>query len=223
VIILLPPSEGKAPGGTGIWQPDNGSFGPALEGARRAVIRDLATASDASLKVRGDLAVAARRANRQLGKGPSLPAHRRYTGVVFQGLDIASLGTTEKKEALRSIVVVSGLLGMVRLADGAPEYRAPIDARTDRLGKLSQFWHDELAETLQDLARRHVIFDLLPQAHRAAVTPVGDWRRIDLVSAQGVGGHAAKFAKGRVARWIVEHGPDGLDRWRDDGWRVRVS
>ncbi|MBU6233081.1 MAG: peroxide stress protein YaaA [Acidobacteria bacterium] len=223
MIILLPPSEGKAPGGTGIWQPGDGSFGPELERARRAVIRDLATASDAHLKVRGDLAIAARRTNLRIGKGPSLPAHQRYTGVVFQGLDVASLGGSEKKEALRSIVVVSGLLGLVRLADGVPEYRAPIDARTSRLGKLSQFWLDELTKTLQGLARRHVILDLLPQAHRAAVTATGDWRRIDLVSAQGVGGHAAKFAKGRLARWIIENGSDGLDRWRDDGWRVRVS
>ena len=223
MIILLPPSEGKAPGGREIWQPRDGSFGEALERPRRAVLKDLATASDAHLKVRGDLAVTARQINRQLGRSPSLPGYQRYTGVVFQGLDVASLSADDKRRALRSVVIVSGLLGLVRLSDPVPEYRAPIDARTERLGKLSQFWHGELAESLAALARRHVIVDLLPQAHRAAVTPVGEWQRVDLVSSRGVGGHGAKFAKGRFARWLIQHPDEDLTTWRDDGWRVRIS
>jgi hypothetical protein len=55
------------------------------------------------------------------------------------------------------------------------------------------------------------------------VTPVGEWRRVDLVSSRGVGGHGAKFAKGRFARWLIQHPDEDLTTWRDDGWRVRIS
>jgi cytoplasmic iron level regulating protein YaaA (DUF328/UPF0246 family) len=108
----------------------------------------------------------------------------------------------------------------VRFNDPVPDYRAPIDAKLDEVGRLSQFWKAPLEGLLAELAQRHVMIDLLPQAHRAALTPVGEWRTVDIVTKNGVGGHAAKFAKGRFVRWLLSHDPDGISSWRDDGWRA---
>lgn len=222
MIILLPPSEGKEPGGTGAWGPADGIFGEPLESSRRRVMAALAKTPDAALKVRGAHAQHAREANKALGRSPALRARERYSGVVYQGLDYATLTAPQKRVAHRSIVVVSGLAGLVSFNDTLPDYRAPIDASIAGLGKLAQFWKPELAAVLHKLAQRHVIVDVLPQAHRLAMTPVGDWRRVDIVNKQGVGGHAAKFAKGRFVRWLLDHQPEEIRSWREEGWRAVV-
>lgn len=218
MIILLPPSEGKETGGIGTWTANDGVFGNALGASRRKVISALRHAPATALKVRGDTAIHALRTNALLGRSPALPARERYTGVVYQGLDFPSLGPREKRLANSSIVIVSGLGGLVRFSDPIPDYRAAIDVRLDGLGRLSQFWKPHLAGILADLAKRHVIIDVLPQAHRVALTPVGDWRTVDIETREGVGGHAAKFAKGRFVRWLLSNDPDAITSWRDDGW-----
>ena len=222
MIILLPPSEGKEPGGTGTWRPGDGSFGESLEGARKSVMAALPKTGDSALKVRGAHAEHARKSNAALGRSGSLHVRERYCGVVYQGLDYPTLSAAQKRVANRSIVVVSGLAGLVAFNDTLPDYRAPIDASVTGLGKLASFWKPELEDVLRKLAKRHVIVDVLPQAHRSAMTPVGDWRRVDIVNAKGVGGHAAKFAKGRFVRWLLDHQADEISRWREDGWRAAV-
>ena len=222
MIILLPPSEGKEPGGSGTWKPSDGTFGEPLESARRRVMAALPKTPDAALKVRGAHAEHARQSNTSLGRSSALRARERYSGVVYQGLDYETLTAPQKRVANRSIVVVSGLAGLVAFNDALPDYRAPIDASIAELGKLAQFWKRELENVLRTLAKRHVIVDVLPQAHRSAMTPVGDWRRVDIVNKQGVGGHAAKFAKGRFVRWLLNHQPDDIATWREDGWRADV-
>ena len=222
MIILLPPSEGKEPGGKGVWTPENGRFGGALAAPRQRVVASLPRTPGAALKVRGAHAEHAQRANQSLGASPALPARVRYSGVVYQGLDYNSLSAKERRKANSSIVVVSGLAGMVAFGDDLPDYRAPIDSRVASLGKLSQFWKPELQPVLEQLSRRHIIVDVLPQAHRAAMSPVGDWRTVEIVDKSGAGGHAAKHAKGRFVRWLLNHDPDEIGAWRDGGWRAVV-
>lgn len=222
MIILLPPSEGKEAGGVGLWLPKNGRFGPALEESRRQVVASLAKTDPAALKVRGSHAEHARRVNTSLLSSPALPVRRRYSGVVFQGLDYGSLNPAERRRANSSIVVVSGLAGLAAFHDTLPDYRAPIDARVADIGKLAQFWKPLLQPVIENLARRHIIVDVLPQEHRSAMTPTGDWRTVDIVDRSGAGGHAAKHAKGRFVRWMLSHNPDQISTWRDGNWKAIV-
>ena len=93
--MLLPPSETKAAGGSGVL--DAAALGfPSLRGRRRTAAAALKRVplKDAP----GVLELGARNAhearwNRGLTSGPVLPAVERYTGVLYDGLGVATLST----------------------------------------------------------------------------------------------------------------------------------
>ena len=184
--------------------------------------------SEKLLGVKGEHLDRAQGANSSLIGAPSLPAWRRYTGVVWDHLDPASLAATER----RRIVVVSGLLGLVRGDDPVPDYRLKMGANLAPYGKLSTWWRDDLSATLNRYAagrtakQPRILVDLLPKEHRAAWTP-GD--RVAVVSIEFVdpsgkpGGHFAKAAKGELARAILTDGLAAVDRWRHDRFELAVT
>ncbi len=226
-MLLLPPSEGKASGGDprrSPWSPDTGRFGRRLEELRADVVAALAAAGGGDerlLGVRGDHLLRAQSANSSLVGAPTLPAWRRYTGVVWDHLDPATLPAASRKRVL----VVSGLLGVVAGDDPVPDYRLKMGANLAPLGKLSTWWRDAVTAEVARVGRRRPVIDLLPQEHRAALD-VGRLAglRVDLVDPSGApGGHAAKAAKGSLARAILLDGVDALYTWSDDRFHVEVT
>ncbi len=229
--LLLPPSEGKALGGTGpIWTPGVGRF-VELERNRSTLVRRLARlrgGNEKLLGVGGHHLVAARLANATLQEAPTLPAWQRYTGVVWGGLDVASLPAAARRRAMSSVVVVSGLLGLVALDDPTPEYRLKIGASLAPYGKLSTWWRPVLAETLSAWAAPRFVVDLLPNEHRAACERA-EMRgvRVAFVERDGkVAGHDAKVAKGRLARHLLTTPGDpmaALQSWTDPRFDLRIT
>ena len=67
-------------------------------------------------------------------------SRERYTGVVWDHLDLASLTSAQQKFADTNIIVVSGLLGLVCAGDAIPDYRLKIGASLAPMGKLSTWW-----------------------------------------------------------------------------------
>lgn len=118
-LILLPPSEGKAAGGTGVaWT--SGTMVVGLDAERRKVIAALATAMRAGeadraklLGVTGQTLADATAADRRITKSPTLPAIERYTGVLYDALDGGSLTAAQRGRLVASVVIVSGLWGAV--------------------------------------------------------------------------------------------------------------
>lgn len=100
MLILLPPSEGKAEPATGRPLDLARLSFPSLNGRRAALL-------DAALRER-----------------PARPAREIYTGVLYQALDLPSLPAA----AQRRVVIVSAQYGAVRPADPIASYRRPIDA-----------------------------------------------------------------------------------------------
>ncbi len=226
-MLLLPPSEGKAVGGSArraTWSPDSGSLGGRLAEQRLEVVEALAAAhggDEKLLGVKGDHLLRAQSANSSLVGAPTLPAWQRYTGVVWDHLDPASLPAA----ARRQILVVSGLLGLVRADDPVPDYRLKMGANLPPLGKLSTWWRDALTTELRRLARRRVVVDLLPQEHRAALDLSGlEGMSLTLVDPSGKpGGHFAKAAKGELARTILTGGITALDTWHHSQFDLVIS
>lgn len=197
LLILLPPSEGKATGGIekSKWDPESGSLSATLASTRRKVALT-------HQKQNGEKTVG----------GLTLPACERYTGVVWKHLDLQSLPAATRRSAIKQIYVVSGLLGLARADDLIPNYKLKMSAKLEGIGVLAGFWRPTLTSALGLLAKKHTVVDLLPNEHRSAIdwTQIQNHVRVDLVAKSGgrVGGHNAKAAKGLLARHILTSSKD---------------
>jgi uncharacterized protein len=233
LAILLPPSEGKAVGGRRPgWDPAGGRFGPVLAGHRRAVAGALAAldgGDERLLGARGATLERARAVNRALVGAPCLPAGRRFTGVVWDHLDLASLTVGQRRRAAGAIVVVSALAGLVGPSDPLPDHRLKLSVALPPLGGLARFWRGPISAVLAEHLAGRLVVDLLPLEHAAAVIPDParyDHRRVALVDERGrAGGHDAKAAKGLLARaLLLADDPAAVLRdWRHGPYRLAAT
>ena len=220
-FVLLPPSEGKAVAGNSRlkYAADSGAFGPSLGAFRSELAQSLTRAKGGDAKllgVKGELLSRAQEANQSLLGAPTLPAWQRYTGVVWDHLDLASFAAPVRTSATKRIIIPSGFAGLVRADDPLPDYRLKMGARLAPFGLVSTWWRDDLTEALLKHTKKTPLIDLLPQEHRAAI----DWSivstlvRVDLVSRTGgiVGGHNAKAAKGLLARHLFLSSGSDIER-----------
>jgi cytoplasmic iron level regulating protein YaaA (DUF328/UPF0246 family) len=214
-VILLPPSEGKAPGGRGApWAPGRSAL-PELDSARARVLDALAASG-----VDGGV---------DLGKARTLPAIRRYTGVLYQALDWESLSPEARRLGNRSVLIASGLWGLSAPGDPLPAYRLKMSASLAPLGKLSTWWRPHLTAALAEHLAGRLVWDLLPAEHAAAWRPEGaPPRRRVTVRFVDAGGktvsHWNKLLKGALVRHLLTErpaGPEALAGWEHpSGYRV---
>jgi cytoplasmic iron level regulating protein YaaA (DUF328/UPF0246 family) len=211
-FILLPPSEGKAIEGTrgSSWDCESGAFG-ALLGSHRSEIahtlKKLKGGDGPLLGVKGGHLARAQEANRTLVGSATLPAWRRYTGVVWDHLELESFPAAQRNALLKRILIPSGMAGLVRADDPLPDYRLKMGARLSTMGLMSTWWRTDITTALTNVVKKRAVIDLLPQEHRAAFSwpDVPTAVRVDLVSKSGgvVGGHNAKAAKGLLAQHLL--------------------
>ncbi len=233
--LLLPPSEGKAEGGSRPpWSTDAGRFGGALGPSRAAIVDALAAAEGGSsrlLGVGGRHLERAQAANASLIGAPTLPAGRRYTGVVWDHLGLATLPVGARRRAAASVVVFSGLLGAAALDDPVPDYRLKMGASLSPLGVLSRWWRPTLSAVLDEFLAGRVVIDLLPNEHRAAYDVRGSPARAHVIVAfversGKAAGHDAKAAKGLLARHILIEGGDprrAIESFGHERFEVRAD
>lgn len=207
-VILLPPSEGKAPGGDGPpWQPGAGVL-PVLDDARAEVLRALGHGVAAE---------------------PTMRAIDRYTGVLYGQLDWPSLPPEARRLGNRTVLIASGLFGVSGPTDPVPHHKLKMSANLAPLGKLSTWWRPRLTAALADHLAGRLVWDLLPQEHAAAWRPaeVPVRRRVTVRFADRHGrtvSHWNKLLKGALVRHLLTARPDGpeaLTGWRHpSGYRV---
>jgi cytoplasmic iron level regulating protein YaaA (DUF328/UPF0246 family) len=213
LVVLLPPSEGKAPGGDGpAWAPEHGRFGD-LAPQRTRVHNALKRARGGTAKAlgaTGDLLRSAKHANLAAVGAPTRPAHERFTGVVWGHLDPPTLPAAARRRADAGVVVLSALTGLTAWADPVPDFRLKLSASLPPVGNLAAFWRPSLSMALNDHLAGHTVVDLLPNEHRAAWTPDPeryDLRRPALLHRDGKpAGHGGKAAKGLLARALLVSG-----------------
>jgi cytoplasmic iron level regulating protein YaaA (DUF328/UPF0246 family) len=177
-VLLLPPSEGKSPGGTGTpWAPGQSAF-PELDEHRQkaiaALIRAMRAAEPACCKllgVKGEALASATAANRAVRNGPTMPAIERYTGVLYDALDASSLSTRDRRRLANQVVIFSGLWGASMPGDPLPDHKLKMSAALAPLGKLSTWWRRPLTDALAPLVGGRVVWNLLPIEHDAAWAP----------------------------------------------------
>ena len=220
-VILLPPSEGKATGGDARkgWTCESGVFGNSLGDFRADVAAHLRRAKGGDQKllgVKGAHLTHAQAQNRALVGAPSLPAWQRYTGVVWDHLDLASLPQASRTSATKRIFVPSGMAGLIRADDPLPDYRLKMGARLAPVGVMASWWRDDLTDAFVSHVGKTLVIDLLPNEHKAAFNwdTIANVVRVDLVSKKSavVGGHNAKAAKGLLGRHLLQSGSAPLTK-----------
>ncbi|MEV6015347.1 MULTISPECIES: peroxide stress protein YaaA [unclassified Streptomyces] len=221
MLVLLPPSEGKAPSGRGTaLKPESLSL-PGLAEARRAVLDELVELCVAdedkarevlglSEGLRGEIAK-----NTELRTAGTRPAGEIYTGVLYDALDLASLDTAAKRRAGRSLLVFSGLWGAVRVTDRIPSYRCSMGVKLPGLGALGAHWRTPMAAALPEAAGDGLVLDLRSSAYTAAWKPSGEVagrtatvrvlhaQLVDGVEKRSVVSHFNKATKGRIVRSLL--------------------
>ena len=231
-IILLPPSERKAPGGDGAaWLPGSISF-PELDASRhkiaaalKRVSRQSAAVNAKLLGVKGDALAAARATNSDVLGAPTMPTLDRYTGVLYDALDHTTLTATQRRRAGAQLVVFSALWGIVRPDDLLPDYKLKMGASVAPMGRLATFWRPQISAALAPVVADRTVWDLLPHEHAAAWNPAQDATRrrisvkfLDDVT-DGAGrkfvsvSHWNKLLKGALVRHVLAtqlDDPEGL-------------
>ena len=223
-LILIPPSEGKAPGGDGPhWS--RGSMAIDLDTQRAAIFAALQkamTKDEATRKklldVTGTALAQATAANRSATTAPTMRAIDRYTGVLYDALGYRSLSAAERRRLDRSLVIFSGLWGLLTPVDPIPDYKLKMGAALAPMGKLSAWWREALTERLVALGARRAIWNLLPKEHAAAWAPPPELEQwtVRFLDRKGDGSlttvsHDNKSLKGALIRHLAAH-PDTTPR-----------
>jgi len=210
MLVLLPPSEGKAAPESGAPL-DLGSLvyaeqlGPkreklldALEklaqAPRKAAVKKLGVPKGQAGE--GDV-------NGGLRAAPAAPAAAVYTGVLYDHLELPKLSAKAQKRVL----IASALWGVVRPGDRIPYYRFSAKARLPWIGPPAAFWRPALAAAMPD-EEGELIVDMRSGAYSAAWKP----RRASLLAVRAFGEsggkrqpvtHMAKAVRGDVARALL--------------------
>lgn len=220
MLVLLPPSEGKAASGRGAPVKLESLALPALTEARAAVLGELVELCSGdedkarevlglSEGLRGEVAK-----NAALTTAGARPAGEIYTGVLYDALDLASLDAPAKRRAARSLLVFSGLWGAVRVTDRIPSYRCSMGVRLPGLGALGAHWRAPMAEAMPEAAADGPVLDLRSSAYAAAWKPKGALAertagvRVLHAPTRKVVSHFNKATKGRIVRALLQAGAD---------------
>ncbi|MFG2191371.1 peroxide stress protein YaaA [Streptomyces sp. NPDC048639] len=224
MLVLLPPSEGKAVGGSGAPLKAERLSLQGLGPARETVLEELVSLCTGdeekarevlglSEGLRGEVA-----RNAALRTAPARPAGETYTGVLYDALGLSTLDTAARRRATRSLLVFSGLWGAVRINDRIPSYRCSMGVRLPGLGALGAYWRKPMDEVMPEAAGGGLVLDLRSAAYAAAWKPKGEIagrtaavrvlhaQLVDGVEKRSVVSHFNKATKGRLVRDLLTAG-----------------
>ena len=243
MLILLPPSEGKAAPRRGAPLDLARLSAPELTTAREQVLQALVRLCrddpDRAMQVLGLGPTQAEdvRRNAHLLTAPTTRADATYTGVLYEALDLATLDAAARRRASRWIAVTSSVFGLVRPGDRIPSYRLAGGVNLPGLGVVSAHWRAALGSAIPVEAGRGLVIDLRSSTYASFWRPEPDLaRKVATVRVlHEVGGrrsvvsHFNKATKGRLVRALLEHGatpntPTAFaDLVTDLGWKVELG
>jgi cytoplasmic iron level regulating protein YaaA (DUF328/UPF0246 family) len=213
MLVLLPPSEGKADAPEGAPPVDlDALVHPGLNPLREQLAGKLAKLAQVSEKrALATLGLSSKQAaelarNADLLAAPAAPAADVYTGVLYQYLDLASLSPSARKRAAERLLIASALWGVVRLEDRIPAYRLNIGVSLPRTKTLAALWRPALTKALP---AEGLVVDLRSGGYAAAWKPahgtlLGVRAFVEEGNKREVVTHMAKATRGDVARILIE-------------------
>jgi len=212
VIVLLPPSETKRAGGDGPPLRLEALGSPELGPLRAALVDELIALSADRPASRKALGISASQdgeidRNAALRSAPTLPAINRYTGVLYDALDVESLRGATVSRARARLAVGSALFGLLRADDAVPAYRLSATSKLPGRPTLAARWRPVLEPVLAGLAADELIVDLRSGSY-AALGRLPGAVEVDVLSEHSDGHrtvvtHFNKAHKGLLARVLA--------------------
>ncbi|WP_439939104.1 peroxide stress protein YaaA [Nocardia sp. N13] len=243
MLILLPPSEGKAAPRRGKPLDLASVSSPGLTATRTTLLEALVDLcrddADKAAEVLG-LGPAQRdlvQRNADLGTAPTARADAIYTGVLYDALDVATLSPAARRRVTSRLAVTSSLFGIVRPGDRIPAYRLSGDAVLPGVGSVAGAWREVLGDAITDGMRNGMLVDLRSSTYAAFWRPTKDVsHRVATVRVLHESGgrrtvvsHFNKATKGRIVRALLEDGADPrtpralADTLTRLGWTVELG
>ncbi|MBH0100184.1 peroxide stress protein YaaA [Salinibacterium sp. NSLL150] len=216
MIILLPPSETKRDGGDDNAALDYGQLSfPELTEERQAVSNALIELSGDPDAAQSALGISTKQLfeverNRTLAVAPVMPALKRYTGVLFDGLDAASLTPEEWAFAEKCVVVHSALFGPIGAGDPIPAYRLSHNSKVPGV-PLKRHWRASVTAALAAVEGLQLDFRSEAYAQLGATSLRSVYLRVVTEGADGKRvalSHFNKKSKGLFARALIRAGID---------------
>jgi cytoplasmic iron level regulating protein YaaA (DUF328/UPF0246 family) len=212
MIVLLPPSETKRTGGDGPPLDPARLSWPELTALRTDLVDELVKLSADKPKCRAALGISPSQdaeieRNAALLSAATLPTLRRYTGVLYDALDIESLRSAEATRARARLAVGSALFGLLRADDPIPAYRLSASAKLPGRPGLASRWRPLIEPVLAGLAEGELVVDLRSGAY-VGLGRLDSAVRADVVTEHPDGrrtvvSHFNKAHKGRLARVLA--------------------
>ncbi|MCT7661822.1 peroxide stress protein YaaA [Mycobacterium deserti] len=212
MIVLLPPSETKHTGGDGPPLRIESLSCPELAPLRVSLVDELVELAADRAACRRTLGLSASQdaeieRNAALRNAPTMSAINRYTGVLYDALDIDSLRGAAAARALGRLAVASALFGLVRADDRIPAYRLSATSKLPGQPTLAARWRPLLEPVLARLAATELVVDLRSGSY-AALGRLPNAVHVDVVAertdgSRAVVSHFNKAHKGRLARVLA--------------------
>lgn len=212
MIVLLPPSETKRTGGDGPPVRLDILSSPKLTPLRQSLIDELVALAADPPACRTALGISASQdaeieRNAALWQAPTMPAIERYTGVLYDALDIGSLRGAAATRARARLAVGSALFGLLRADDPVPAYRLSASSKLPGQPGLAKRWRPLLEPVLADIAAHELIVDLRSGSY-AGLGRIPDAVRVQVLAEHADGhrtvvSHFNKAHKGHLARALA--------------------
>jgi uncharacterized protein len=212
VIVLLPPSETKRAGGTGPPLSLETLSSPALGSLRASLVDELVELAADRSACRRALGISPSQdaeidRNATLRTAATLPAISRYTGVLYDALDVESLRGAAAAHARARLAIGSALFGLLRADDPVPAYRLSATSKLPGRPTLAARWRPLLEPVLAELAADELVVDLRSGSY-AALGRLPGAVGVDVVAEHSDGSrtvvsHFNKAHKGRLARALA--------------------
>ena len=208
MLVLLPPSETKLDGGDGPSLRLSALAHPELNPLRAELVDDLVKLSADVAAARAALGLSAHQdaeveRNARLWSAPTAPALHRYTGVLYDALDVRSLRGAAAVRARARLAVGSALFGLLRAEDPVPAYRLSAGSALPGRGTLGATWRPLLEPVLAAVAGQELVVDLRSGSYAALARVPGAVTVTVLTAQRTVVSHFNKAHKGRLARLLA--------------------
>ena len=211
MLILLPPSETKRPGGVGISIDKLAIIWAALDPARDQLISALSLLcqdQDAAIKALGlgKQSASDIELNLNLMSAPTMLAIQRYTGVLYGALGYDSLSEAGKSRVSEKLFIQSALFGLLPATEQIPNYRFSASSKVPGVS-LKKLWHEahqavwpRLVGPILDMrSTAYVELNPVPESNESYFVEVFDHSGKAL-------NHFNKKAKGLFVRAALENG-----------------